>query len=292
MDRSRVPPADENRSVRIAVTHRAVYRYSAAVYLEPHTFRLCPRQDGSQRVLHHGLEIAPAPAGRTQCLDQDGNVVVEAWFDRPVEALSVESTFAVETLREDPFDFLLRAGIGGLPLSYPAPLGDALGPYLREPAGAAREFAAALASAAGSGTLEFLRALNRRLAEEFRYVARDTGAPNPAEITLGTREGSCRDLAVLFCEAARAMGIAARFVSGYQCATGLQGKIDMHAWAEVYLDGGGWRGYDPSAGLAVGTSHIAVAAGADPRLAAPFTGTYRGAAAAAMEFAIAMQANS
>ena len=64
----------------------------------------------------------------------------------------------------------------------------------------------------------------------------------------------------------------------------------MHAWAEVYLPGGGWRGYDPSQGLAVSTSHVAVAAAADPLLAAPVSGTYRGKAQARMEYRIAMQA--
>jgi transglutaminase-like putative cysteine protease len=276
--------------VRIAVTHNTVYHYSAAIFPEPHIIRLCPRQDGAQRLLQYALEIEPVPAGRTECLDQDGNLVVEAWFDQPVETLSLKSAFRVETLRVNPFDFLLHAGTGRLPLGYLEPLGAALEPYRRQPAGAAREFAAEVAAAA-PGALEFLLTLTRRLAQEFRYVERDTGAPHPAEITLGTREGSCRDLAVLFCEAARAMGIAARFVSGYQCGAGLQGKIHMHAWAEVYLEGGGWRGYDPSAGLAVAGSHVAVAAAADPRLAAPVTGAYRGVAEAVMEFAIAMQSS-
>jgi transglutaminase-like putative cysteine protease len=58
----------------------------------------------------------------------------------------------------------------------------------------------------------------------------------------------------------------------------------------VYLQGGGWRGYDPSAGLAASTRHVAVAAAADPRLAAPITGTIRGSARSEMRFALAMQA--
>ena len=64
----------------------------------------------------------------------------------------------------------------------------------------------------------------------------------------------------------------------------------MHAWAEVYLPGGGWRGYDPSRGLAVSSGHVALAAAADPRLEAPVVGTYRGAARSTMDFTISMQA--
>jgi transglutaminase-like putative cysteine protease len=83
------------------------------------------------------------------------------------------------------------------------------------------------------------------------------------------------------------VGIPARLVSGYEASE--QERRDMHAWAEVYLRGGGWRGYDPSQGLAVSTSHVAVAAAADPRLAAPASGTYRGTARARMEYRIDIQ---
>jgi transglutaminase-like putative cysteine protease len=265
--------------VRISVTHQTVYRYSSAVHLEPHTFRLRPRHDGSQRLLQHALSISPAPAGQSECLDQDGNVVVEAWFDQPVEALSIQTAFTVETLRHNPFDFLMR--------EYSASVRAALAPYFEEPAPAVREFAASIARGA-SHKLDFLSALNGCLAQEFRYVVRETGAPHTADLTLRTREGSCRDLAVLFCGAARSMGIAARFVSGYECASAREAEVDTHAWAEVYLEGGGWRGYDPSSGLAVSTAHIAIAAAADPQLAAPVAGTFRGAADAKMEFAIAI----
>jgi len=262
--------------VRISVTHAIVYRYSGTVYLEPHTFRLRPREDGAQHVVRHALAISPAPAVRTECMDQDGNVVAETWFDGPVETLSVESAFTVELLRANPFDFLLRDYSEGVRASLAA--------YLREPAPEVRDFAAAIAVEAGH-PLDFLTALNRHIAREFRYKARETGAAHAAEVTLRTREGSCRDLAVLFADAARARGIAARFVSGYECASRTD-QANMHAWAEVYLDGGGWRGYDPSAGLAVSTGHVAVAAAAEPALAAPVTGTFRGSAEARMEFAI------
>jgi transglutaminase-like putative cysteine protease len=103
------------------------------------------------------------------------------------------------------------------------------------------------------------------------------------------RAGSCRDLAVLFCAVCRAVGVAARFVSGYECGATSMEHAYMHAWAEVYLEGGGWRGYDPSRGLAVSTFHVPVAAAADAQLAAPVSGTYRGAAGSKMDFSISIQ---
>lgn len=273
--------------MRLTVVHTTRYRYDAPVYLEPHTFRLCPRQDAAQRALRHTLGITPAPAGRAEGLDQDGNIMTQAWFTGPTEELAVRSEFEVETLRENPFDFLMAASDRVVPVAYPVAYGAVLGPYLREEdSDAVRAFAQALAAEAGAQTLPFLTALTQTLQGTVRQIVRREGGPNAAAETLASREGSCRDLAVLFCAACRAVGIAARFVSGYEREASLLDNGDLHAWAEVYLHGGGWRGFDPSRGLAVSVHHVAVAAAADPALAAPMTGTYRGKARATMSFEI------
>lgn len=275
--------------MRFSVTHAITYRYGAAVHLEPHVFRLRPRSDGSQKLWEFELAIEPSPTGCSECLDQDGNVVTQAWFDEPLETLRVESRFVVEPRRENPFDFLPAAE--GLPFSYAEPWNTLLAPY----AGASGvvpavwKFAEEIAGASGGRTMPFLGVLNRRLFEGWQSTVRLEGPAHPAEATLAAREGSCRDLAVLFCETCRAMGLAARFVSGYERASAGSDQPHMHAWAEIYLPGGGWRGYDPSRGLAVSTDHVAVAAAASPALAAPLSGTYRGEAAARMEVRIAMR---
>jgi transglutaminase-like putative cysteine protease len=244
-----------------------------------------------QRLSRYSLEISPAPAGRSECLDQDGNVTLEAWFDRPVEQLKLDSSFEVETLRANPFDFILAdTRLATLPFVYQEPVRSALAPCLDASAESTpvRDFARSVLDGAGSQTLVFLTALNRTLYDNFRHVVRDIGPPHPPEVTVRSKEASCRDLAALFCAACRSMGVAARFVSGYDCGLA-QEQAYMHAWAEVYLPGGGWRGYDPSHGLAVANSHVAIAASADPRLASPLSGTYRGAARSKMDFAISVQ---
>jgi transglutaminase-like putative cysteine protease len=122
----------------------------------------------------------------------------------------------------------------------------------------------------------FLTRLATTICDRFKLVRRETGGPWPAVTTMEQRQGACRDLAVLYMDACRCVGLAARFVSGYQDAYRNMGKRDLHAWAEVYLPGAGWRGYDPTRGLAVAEHHVAVAAAADPQFAAPVTATYRG----------------
>ena len=278
--------------MRIAVTHSTRFRYDAPVLLGPHTIRLHPREDGSQRLLQQQMSISPMPAGRAEQLDPDGNVVLQVWFDGPATELSVLSSFSVETLRENPFDFLLPTPAElALPLKYPETLALALSHYANGTAvdEAVRAFAGARSAEAGHQTMPFLANLTETLCREWKQVLRPEGASRPAAETLALREASCRDLAVLFTESCRAVGIAARFVSGYEQTAAVAEHAYMHAWAEVYIPGGGWRAYDPSRGVAVSTRHVAVAAAADPEMAAPISGLYSGAARAHMHVAISMQ---
>ena len=277
--------------MRISVTHRTEYRYASSVYLEPHVIRLRPREDATQRLLAFTLSIHPHPAGRCEAVDLDGNSVTRVWFDGVTDRLTLDVRFEVETLRENPFDYVPLPGDADTPVTYAEALRGPLAPYLG--AGHHKEVRALaqdVASECGWRTLDFLTALNRKLWERTRHVIRPEGAPFAPEHTLAVGEGSCRDQAVLFCAACRAVGLAARFVSGYEVgAVAENGGGDMHAWAEVYLQGGGWRGYDASRGLAAAASHVPVAAAADPALAAPVSGSYRGSAASEFTYAVSMK---
>lgn len=277
--------------MHISVTHSTVYRYDQPVRLGLHVIRLRPRDDGAQRLLSQDLRIDPPPSLRSQGTDAEGNVVTHAWFDRAASSLEIHSRFHVETLRENPFDFLL-SGEACLPLAYPEPLRAILAPYLEgeAEAGAVRDFARSTSGAAHGTALDFLMELTGRMHREFRQVSRLEGPPCAAPETLAAGAGACRDLAVLFAAACRSVGLAARFVSGYEreAARDPSGAA-MHAWAEVYLPGGGWRGFDPSQGLAVATSHVAVAASRIPEMAAPLTGAYRGPGSSTLETSVRME---
>jgi transglutaminase-like putative cysteine protease len=282
--------ADASSPMRISLAHSTTFRYDGPVVLEPHVFRLRPREDGAQRLIQYQLDISPAPAGRSLFIDQDGNVAEQAWFNGPLRELSVRSMFQIETLRANPFDFLLPSPAAlQLPLVYPAAERASLAPCLNESPEMA-EFAKSVASLAAWQTMPFLDRLVRELFQSFEHVFREEGPPLSPQQTHRERRGSCRDLTVLFCAICRGVGLAARFVSGYETESAFQEDSNMHAWAEVYVPGGGWRGYDPARGVAVSTSHVAVAAAAESSLAAPIVGSYRGDAQAKMDFAISMQA--
>jgi transglutaminase-like putative cysteine protease len=281
--------------VKISASHSTLYRYDFPVYLEPHIFRLRPRMNSAQRLMAFNLQIAPQPAGTTECLDQDGNLALNAWFNAPTRELSVLSRFTVEMLRENPFDYVLVGESLNLPLWYREPLCAALAPYRNDMhvAESVKQFAESVSAGAQWNTLSFLLALCRQIFQSCRQVIRPSGPPWPSDRTLRSLEGSCRDLAVLFCDVCRVVGIAARFVSGYECASASCSVNNqdsyMHAWAEVYLPGIGWRGYDPSRGLAVSNGHVAVAAGFDPDLASPVAGWYSGGSRSQMETSLSLQ---
>jgi transglutaminase-like putative cysteine protease len=280
--------------MKITVTHSTLYRYDFPVYLEPHIFRLRPRTNSAQRLLAFDLTITPTPAGMTECLDQDGTHAVNAWFAGATSELRVESGFTVQMLRGNPFDYVMEGESLQLPLWYREPLCQALFPYRQDGhvADSVKQYAQAAAASVQWNALVFLTALSRRIFESCRQVTRLYGPPWTSDQTLVSQEGSCRDVAVLFCDCCRVMGIAARFVSGYECASAGSDVPSMHAWAEVYLPGIGWRGYDPARGLAVSDRHVAVAAGFDSDLASPVAGWYSGWSNSNMEATISLQVDN
>lgn len=278
--------------MKVFVQHSTVYLYSSAIQLEPHTFRLRPRMTTTQRLLEFQLEIFPDPEGTTETLDQDGNLALRAWFTTHTQELRVQSSFQVELIRENPFDFLIRDESLNVALWYPEPLNVALAPYRDQGHITSQviDYAKAAASSAQWNTLAFLTGLCHQIFRTFRQVTRLEGLPWASYETLMKLEGSCRDLAVLFCDCCRVMGIAARFVSGYECASVSSSNPHMHAWAEVYLPAAGWRGYDPARGVMVADNHVAVAAAVDPALASPVSGAFSGGSQSRMETTLNMRA--
>lgn len=262
--------------MRYHINHTTTYTYNQAVYLKPHLIRLRPRSDGSQTLDRFAIALHPNPTGLAPLADLDGNALLQAWFSEPTESLTLETTAIVATHLANPFHYLLEPWAIELPFDYPHSLYRQLQPYF-QPYGATPDPAAiALAQQihqdVRGSTQSFLYQLQQYIYREFEYIVREDGDPWPAGVTVQRQQGSCRDFTVLFMEACRAMGLAARFVSGYEEGDPEVGAWELHGWAEVYLPGGGWRGYDPTHGLAVGDRHIALTASAIPSYTSPVAG--------------------
>ena len=263
--------------MQFSVRHITTYQYSAPVHLGPHILRLTPRSDGRQRLLEHTCQVSPQPALRSSALDAEGNVVTRLWFTGVTEEFRIESDMRVETLQENPYDFIVDTPSTSLPIPYNHHESSLLAAcrYPGEVAAEVVSLAAGMAREAQHSTLGFLEILNSFLHEEIERVIREEGAAQKPEQTLARRRGACRDLAVLFIAICRTQGVAARFVSGYQArAEHPARRRYLHAWPEVYIPGGGWRGYDPSHGLAVADAHVSVAASCKAAGASPIEGAY------------------
>jgi len=288
----------------LSIRHHLHYVYGRPVFLEPMTLRLTPKQDCSQQLLGHSLRLEAEPAGCTAIQAADGSGALVCWFSEERDQLEITMEARVRTLRTNPFDWIITfAASQRLPARYPAAEAAALAPYLAPPmgfgpgagdggAGSVATWAAEQAAAVEHNTTAFLMQLADRIHHDFQHVGRFEGEPMAPEETLAGRSGACRDTAMLFVAACRSQGLAARFVSGYSIHHLPEvSEHELHAWAEVYLSGAGWRGYDPSLGLAVADGHLVLATAPDHRLAAPVTGTYRGTGVTStMTYALSVRA--
>jgi transglutaminase-like putative cysteine protease len=274
----------------IALRHSTTYTYADEVWLNPQTIRLEPRSDAAQQLLSYKLSVFPTPAGESQGIDIDGSPATLLWFDCPTARFELITEAFVETRNQNPYNFLLTASTE-LPKpfesAYSSALQAVLQPYIVRQSHTHEggefvelvELAEYFAAESRSDVVRFLSIATEWLHANITPEVRLEGVPLLADETLRRKRGSCRDVAVVLMELCRARGLAARFVSGY-CMNAVsfdeqhQHVRHLHAWVEVYLEGAGWRGFDPSYGCMVGEYYITCAAAASPILAAPVSGSF------------------
>lgn len=277
--------------VRLGLRHRTTYRYDRKVTLGPQLIRLRPAPHARAQILSYALTVLPAPHVRHAFQDPQGNFVARLLFPAPTERLEIIVALTVVLGESNPFDFVLEPEAATWPFRYPALLAEELAPY-RTAAPIAPWLAGLLAELplAAQPSVGLLSALNRHVRGRVGYVTRTEPGVQSPEQTLERGSGSCRDVAWLLVQVARSLGYAARFVSGYLIQLADAGepgpdadRVDLHAWAEVYLPGAGWIGFDATSGMVAGAGHVPLASGAHPASAAPVSGTVEAGAAADLD---------
>jgi transglutaminase-like putative cysteine protease len=267
--------------MRARLIHRFDYRYSEPVLLGPHRFCLRPRPHGFQRLISYQLQVSPDPSQLYDLLAAGGDTITRARFLGESDHLTVVATSEVETYNPPLIEACLDEDMARLPVTI-----GKLNPDLLSnlqgwlPNGQHDASAADLAQEALMGSdqrsLTFLQQLVEIIQDRVKYTQRHVGPAWPAGRTLKERVGSCRDLAMLMIECCRSMGLPARFVSGYHLVEPKPQRYDLHAWAEVYLQGAGWRGFDPSGQGAVDDRYIPVATSSQSDLTAAISGSFSG----------------
>ncbi len=271
----------------LTVKHVTTYSYGSPVRLGEHRMMLRPRDSNDQRLLKASLVIEPLPHRLRWIHDVFDNCVAIADFVGQTRRLEVENNITLEHIASDEPEFLLEDRARTYPFSYDSEempdLARAIERHYPDPNGEldrwVRQFVnQGRPTETGALLMTLTHAINESLVYE-RRTAR--GTLSPLE-TLALRRGSCRDFATLMMEAARALGFAARFVSGYlyvpsrDSGESHRGGGSTHAWCQVFLPGSGWVEFDPTNGIVGNRDLIRVAVARDARQAVPLHGFYYG----------------
>jgi transglutaminase-like putative cysteine protease len=270
------------------IQHRTTYLYGRPVEFGEHRLMSRPRDSHDLRLIDTTLAIDPPARGLRWIHDVFGNSIAIASFDVAAQKLTFDSGFRAEHYPAGPREIFVEPYAARFPFSYSAEdamdLGRTKERHYPDSQHQVDEWAKAIVEeTAGARTLDVLTLMTTRIKEQFKYEAREeVGVQSPLEtVTLGS--GSCRDFALFMMEAARSLGLAARFVSGYLYDerliagdSGLLGGGATHAWLQVFLPGAGWVEFDPTNGLFGGHNLIRVAVARDPSQAVPLAGSFKG----------------
>jgi transglutaminase-like putative cysteine protease len=263
------------------VRHTTTYRYSRPVLLGDHRLMLRPRDSHDLRLIKTNLTFSP-PASVCWLYDVFGNSVAIASFAEPSAELRIESSIVLETYAAERPPFQTSPDALSYPFVYSPDdridLGRMLEPQYPDPNNRLDAWARGFVRCNPTDTSALLADLNNGVRAQICYQSREIeGTQSPVE-TLTRGWGSCRDLAVLFIEAARGLGFGARVVTGYLYrASADAGAGTTHAWADIYVPGSGWVAYDPTNGTIGGKDLIRVAVTRDISQAVPISGSFLGA---------------
>lgn len=259
------PTTSDSGETRLLVRHQTLYMYGAGASHAALLLKLMPRDHDGQKVVRWSVEVNDEPV---ENFAQNGYGDAEALWVGHGHMDMVKVVASGLVITKD------RAGVvTGLPAIQPAI-------FLREtPLTKADDAIRALVMVPeGEGALARLHALSARVHEVVAYRSGTTSAESTAAQALAQRSGVCQDHAHIFISAARSASIPARYVAGYMIANNDGEALhETHGWAEAFVEGLGWVGFDPSNGICVTSAYIRLATGTDAHDAAPIRGSVKAA---------------
>jgi transglutaminase-like putative cysteine protease len=281
---------------RLKITHLTEYNFASEVSLLPHKLLIRPREGHDVRIESSILKISPA-FNIKWYRDVFDNSLAVVNFLTPANRLLIESEVIIQHYEEAPFDFYIEDYAVNYPFNYHQSDWADLAAF-QQPAFSQEQLninnwlIQMGLKPNNQNTFSLLMQLNLSIHQQFNYQAREEAGVQTPTQTIELGSGSCRDYATLFIEACRCLGFASRFVSGYLHAPATEaGNATTHAWAEVYLPGTGWKGFDPTSGIVTGNQHIAVAVARNPEAVPPVSGSFIGPAFVRPSLIVNVQVN-
>lgn len=264
----------------LEIRHTTTYRYDTKARYAIESLRLTPPTFDAQKVLEWSVK-APGIEKAAKFRDGFGNLVQLAVLNEQHESITIEAKGIVETID--------RIGVArGLP--EPAPLRV----FLREtPKTSPDDAVRALATKCAEGcTLDKLHKLMHVVHLAVSYETGTTHEHTSAAEALADGRGVCQDLAHIFISASRVLGIPARYVNGYFLSGTPDPSEAHHAWAEAWVEGLGWVGFDPANLICPTERYVRLATGLDAAGAAPIRGARRGGEHETLDVSVEVQQQS
>jgi len=262
----------------IRIQHITEYLFPEAVEFTEHRLLLRPREGHDIRIISSMLEVSPLHEVKWY-RDIYGNSVGILRLFEKTNVLRIASEVEIQNYQAAPLDFHVDQRCVTFPFAFePEDRVDLL-PYRTHTwpnkTGPLKDWVAQFWTPGHSiETYVLLTRMCERILSNFTYTVREEEGVQSHSVTLQKRTGSCRDVAALFIEACRYLGLPARFVSGYLLNPNSTQHGSTHAWSEVYLPGAGWIGFDNTSGQVTGASHIATAVHRHPEAIPPVSGGY------------------
>ena len=285
--------------MRFEVSHRTTYSYRAPVAQSYHLVHLKPRQTPGQTVVHHSLLIEPAPVSSTEVKDYFGNAAALLRIEDEHTELVVHARSTIEIPAPPPPDLSRSA-------AWEEVLAHARRPDGRSDIDVLQFTCRSRHVPVTRDLLQFAQGsfpprrpvlvgamdLTRRIFKDFAFDPRATDVSTPVARVLEMKRGVCQDFAHLAIAALRAVGLPARYVSGYLMTRPPPGQVKLkgadasHAWLSVWSPDAGWVDFDPTNGIVPTGEHITVAYGRDYEDISPISGVLLGGGDQTMTVAV------